>query len=118
MSRSASLAAMIASRIGWTNAASHCEPKPAPPALVLRVIHSLFCRSSAIVIFQGARPRISSFTHCSRFQPSAMSVAGSLLFPLRLRILITESNRKPSSRYLSSQNNALSRMYWRTSGRP
>ena len=52
-SRSASLAVMTASRIGWTNAASHCEPKPAPPAPVSRVIQSLFCRSSATVIFHG-----------------------------------------------------------------
>src|SRR5439155_24761412 len=101
-----------ASRIGCTKPASHCEPKPAPPSSVLFVIHSLFCKSSAIVIFHDCVERISLLIHCSRLQPSGKSG------PLTLRMLLTESKRRPSIRYLFSQKRALSRRYWRTSGRP
>ena len=105
---------MTALRMGCTNRASHWLSKPAPPAPVSLVMKSLgaLYRSSATLIFQPWLALISSLAHCIRDQASGMSPQGPI------RIEEVESQRSPSSRYSSSHISTLSRMYWRTSGRP
>jgi hypothetical protein len=118
MSRYASLPWITALRIGCTNPSIPlAESNPAPPAPVVLVIQSLFCRSSAIEIFQRlCRESMSLFTYCISDQPSGMSPSPSPL--LVLRMFTVESHRRPSVRNSCSHIMQLSRMYDRTSPRP
>ena len=106
MSRDASLDASIAVRTGNANEPSHCVSKPAPPAPVGRVIHSLSPRSSAIISLLGCAASAESLHHCIRLQPSGSSGPSK---PTR-RMNLVASKRSPSMRNSSSHIIALSRM--------
>jgi hypothetical protein len=106
MSRDWSFDASIAVRTGNANAPSHCVSKPAPPAPVVRVIHSLSPRSSAIISLPGKAASAELLHHCIRLQPSGSSGPSK---PTS-RMNLVASKRRPSIRNSSSHSIALSRM--------
>ena len=109
---------MTARRRVWTNFADHCVLKPAPPAPVGLVIHSLSCMSSAMRIAFGAMPRDLRVDLLHQ-APAVRDVAAGIVVPAVP--VADEGGHVPAQAVgaaQSIQRMALSRMYRRTSARP